>query len=89
MLPKQAVAAAKQQLVDIFAGEGIAPPTLEEIWFDQDEKAWVVTFGIRRIDDAGKVIDRLGLRDLKVVRISDQDGSILAIRDRLSDVFAR
>jgi hypothetical protein len=87
--PKEAVAAAKKQLIEIFSGEGIAPPTLEEIWYDEVEQVWVVTLGVRRVDQAGKIVDRLGLRDYKAVRVSDKDGSVVAIRDRFNDALAQ
>ena len=85
MTPKEAVASAKLHLAELLAGEGLLPPTLEEIWFDKKEKSWVVTLGILRQDDSGKVLGRLGLRDLKVVRILDKDGSMVAVRDRLNE----
>ena len=86
MTPKEAVAIAKQQLVDLFAGENLLPPTLEEIWFDDGQASWVVTLGVRRADDDGKIMGRLGLKDIKVVRISNADGGIVSIRDRFAEV---
>lgn len=89
MEPREAVAAAKKHLIDIFAGENIEPPTLEEVWFDAKDQTWAVTLAVRRKGAAGSVIDRLGLHDLKVVRIADKDGRVVAIRDRLNDIVAR
>mgnify|MGYP001156639380 CR=1 FL=1 len=85
MKAKEAVAAAKKHLIEIFSGEDIEPPTLEEVWLDNEDKTWAVTFAVRRKRSALSVTDRLGLRDLKVVRISDKDGSVVAIRDQFRD----
>ena len=38
MEAKEAVAAAKKHLVEIFEGEAIEPPTLEEIWFEAADR---------------------------------------------------
>lgn len=92
---KEAATAAKKHLAEILSDEAIAPPTLEEIWFESSEQVWYVTLGVRRLteaDTAGSVANRLGLSripDYKVVRISDKDGSALSIRDRLSQMFAK
>ncbi len=95
MEAKEVATAAKQHLADIMADESIAPPTLEEIWFEPSEQVWYVTLGVRRLAErvaAGSVANRLGLSrlpDYKVVRISDKDGSALSIRDRLPQMLAK
>ncbi len=81
---KQAVAIAKQHFQEVFAEDSSSPPSLEEIWFDHGDKSWNVTLRMHR-RTAGALHDVLGANpygDLKVVSISDKDGTPVSIRNR-------
>jgi hypothetical protein len=94
MEPKEAVTIAKKHLVEIFSGENLLPPTLEEIWFEPDEGVWNVTLGVRRLigeDNSNSVGTRLGLTPLpqyKLVQISEKDGHVISIKHRFSPASA-
>lgn len=89
MNAKEAAAVAKRHLADILADESIEPPTLEEVWFESKKDVWRVTLAVRRIRtkaDKDSAADRLGLAllpDYKTITISDKDGSVIAMRDRM------
>ena len=76
---KQAVTAARQHFSDVFEQEA----TLEEVWFDDHENVWCITFSLRR-PDPGSWRDPIGATKLhyKTVRISDADGKPISIRNR-------
>jgi hypothetical protein len=79
---KQAVSNARSHLLEVFSDELVSPPTLEEVWFDDDERQWCVTFGLKRTR-AGAALGSLVLPfDFKVVRLGEQDGKPISIRDR-------
>lgn len=79
---KQAVSSARSHLVEVFSDELVSPPTLEEVWFDDDEKEWCVTFGLKR-SRSGAALGSLVLPfDFKVVRLAAQDGKPISISDR-------
>ena len=75
----QAVAAAKQHILIVFGAELAHPPTLEEVWHDAKKHQWCVTLGIRR--DASPLAG-LNFPEYKTVRIKDDDGSFVAIKNR-------
>lgn len=89
MNAKEAVAAAKKHLVDIMSDEAIDPPTLEEVWFEAKKEVWRVTLAVRRIPkkaDKESAASRLGLTplpDYKTITISDKDGGIVSLKDRI------
>ncbi len=93
MTPKEAASAAKKHLAELLADEAIAPPTLEEIW--QQAGVWVVTLAVRRLPtelEAASPAGRLGLTrlpDLKVVEISDKDGAVISMKDRMTYAMAK
>ena len=76
---KVAVLAAKKHLQNVFDGEGIKPPSLEEVWLDQRKHEWCVTLAIRR---PGGTFAGLNLAEYKTVRLRDSDGSLVSIRSR-------
>ena len=79
---KQAVSSARSHLVEVFSDELVSPPTLEEVWFDDAEGQWCVTFGLKR-SRPGAALGALVLPfDFKVVRLAEQDGKPISIRDR-------
>lgn len=85
---KTAVATAKRHVLDVMSDESIEPPSLEEVWFDKKNNAWKVTLGVRRKSAPDTPAARLGLSlppDYKTVTISEKDGGIISLRDRLLD----
>jgi hypothetical protein len=83
MNAKEAVAAARTNLVEIFADDLDAPPQLEEVRFDTEKASWLVTFTIRRkTADVNRMSRMLGPAELKVVSISDTDGKFIGIVNR-------
>lgn len=84
---KEAVSAARSYLATAFEEELLAPPSLEEVWFDDLTNEWCVTLGMRRRKASGvPMADALHLLtehiDYKVVRISNSEGKPMSIRNR-------
>lgn len=86
---KQAVAAAKTYVTEVFSEEATMAPTLEEVWFDEKKKMWCITLGLRRAENSGERDwrDPLGLKDrpvpnYKVVRVADKDGRVESVKNR-------
>lgn len=83
---KQAVVVAKNYLIDVLSDEAVELPTLEEVWFEDKKGHWQVTLGVRRKFASDTAAGRLGLSfvpDYKTVTISDKDGRVVSVRDRL------
>lgn len=78
---KQAIAIAREHFSTLFEGEGQGRPTLEEVWFDDTEKVWCVTFGIRHrsIGTNPFTMDRRQTADYRTVRVT-QSGKPLSIK---------
>jgi hypothetical protein len=91
MTVREAVATAKTHLQDLFQEEHVANLGLEEVEFDEDHKEWRITLGFSRPWDrepVGPLFDVLGpprrvarARDLKLVRIRDNDGKVISIKN--------
>jgi hypothetical protein len=86
---KQAVAAAKNYVAELFAQEGISNLGLEEVEFDEQAGEWRVTIGFSRPWDTITGWAALGVqpqtnprRSYKVVRVSDATGAAKSVRDR-------
>lgn len=84
----EAVATAKEHVVTLFADEEIAEIGLEEVQFDADSAEWWVTIGFKRpwnrpIMDVNVLTQRALFRAYKQVRISDADGRIVSLVDRI------
>jgi type IV secretory pathway ATPase VirB11/archaellum biosynthesis ATPase len=81
---KQAVSAAKAHLLDVFSAEMMSDPRLEEVWFDDADQVWCVTFGFfRKPDDLlVKVQGSFSTFDYKVVRVGGDSGKPISIRNR-------
>ena len=80
---KEAVAAAKKYVTEVFFEEIDARPRLEEVWFNHEKNEWYVTLTIwRRTAEAKHTLAMTGPSELKVVCISDTDGKPLSIRNR-------
>lgn len=84
---KEAVGAAKRYIQELFADEGITNIGLEEVEFDEPTGEWQVTIGFSRPWDklgglAGLASYPNQLRSYKVVRISDETGKIISVKNR-------
>ena len=88
--PKEAIAKAKAFVAALFSEELKSEPTLEEIWSDDNEDAWIVTIGVRRasnyversLTDAvsgkpGRIVP-----DYKSVRVSRKTGEVVSVLNR-------
>ena len=88
---KQAVSIAKSHLIDLFSDEGIINLGLEEVELDTSTNTWKITLGFSRPwDHKNTLVAALGNdgrpnRSYKVVRISDDDGSVMSLTDRVLD----
>lgn len=85
---KQAVALAKQHILELFADENLSNMGLEEIEFDERSSEWHVTIGFSRPWDeprtalaslSGMAVPR---RTYKVLRISDGSSQVLSVKER-------
>jgi hypothetical protein len=86
---KEAVAAAKTYVGELFSQEGISNLGLEEVEFDEQAGEWRVTVGFSRPWDTitgwGVLTQQSQTnprRAYKVVRISDSTGAALSVRNR-------
>lgn len=82
---KEAVAAAKAYVADVFSNEPVQNIGLEEVEFDADRRIWCVTIGFTRAWSPAlppPLTYPTKDRDYKVVRISDFDGQMLSIKNR-------
>ena len=82
---RDAVQNAKTHVVELFEDEGIADVGLEEIKLSGD--FWEITIGFSRAWDrsVGSVLSGKLSRSYKVLLVSNVDGSILSVRDRILD----
>ena len=83
---RDAVQNAKTYVVELFEDEGIADVGLEEIKLSGD--FWEITVGFSRAWDrsVGSVLSGQRSRSYKVLLVSNVDGSILSVRDRILDM---
>ena len=89
---KEAARTAKDYLLDLFEGEEIINVGLEEIEFDDSSKNWSITVGFWRPWDYSNKspmtltlfgeLSRPLTRSYKIVRINDQSGRVVAVKDR-------
>jgi hypothetical protein len=86
---KEAIAIAKRYVKDVFVDEAIENIGLEELEFDDDKDIWSVTLGFSRPWHDDRLPTALQVnafsqrkRDYKVLRISDQSGKVLSIKNR-------
>ncbi len=80
---KEVVRVAKNYVAELFRDEDITHVGLEEVDFDQSDN-WVVTIGFSRPWDRniGSVLAGQASRSYKVVRIRDEDGKVLSVKER-------
>jgi hypothetical protein len=86
---KEAVAAAKRYIQELFADEDIADVGLEEVEFDNARNIWNITTGFSRFREpidappfGNLLVPKRRVRSYKVVRISDKNGKILSVKNR-------
>ncbi|CAH2601406.1 conserved protein of unknown function [Rhodovastum atsumiense] len=83
---KEAVAAAKACVRELFVGESIANIGLEEVAYDEAAGQWHVTIGFARPWEMSiglMTVQGQGTsRSYKVIAISDRDGRVVSVRDR-------
>jgi hypothetical protein len=84
---KEAAQRAKKQIAELFTEEGVKHIGLEEIQYDSAGGAWRVTVGFSRPWDQHPLTELMDSgrkrgRDMKVVTLSDTDGSILSVKNR-------
>lgn len=85
MNEKDAIATAKNYVVDLYSDDKINDVGLEEIEFDDQSKRWLVTIGITRLTAANNFVTSLGgtpLRSYKLVAIDGETGRALSLKDR-------
>lgn len=80
---KEAVQVAKDYIIDLFGEEGIVDVGLEEVDFDQSDN-WIVTIGFSRSwnRNIGSVLDGQASQSYKAIRIQDEGGRVLSVKDR-------
>lgn len=91
---KEAIAAAKSYVANVFDGDKIQNLGLEEIEFDDTNQLWIVTVGFSRPWDRrtptlhDQMIGNYGRRDpyrpnrdYKVVSVRDSDGKVVSVRN--------
>ena len=83
---KEAVSTAKKYVQDMFSEERIVNLGLEEVEFDDSDRAWHVTLGFSRPwDEPRSVLAGLGdvrpKRAYKVIRISDASGKVISVKN--------
>jgi hypothetical protein len=81
---KEAVAAAKQHIRELFAEEAIENLGLEEVEFNDQAREWQITLGFSRpwnIPSLNPFADQRS-RSYKVVRISEQTGKVISVKNR-------
>jgi hypothetical protein len=78
---KQAISIAREHFSTLFEGEAQGRPTLEEIWFDDAEKVWCVTFGIRHrsVGASPFTMETRQTADYRTVRVTE-GGKPLSIK---------
>lgn len=87
---KQAVEIAKNHILDLFANEGLSNLGLEEVEFDDVSGVWNVTVGFSRpwdkLSGAFAAIAQAAnpTRSYKVVKINDDSGRVLSVKNRES-----
>lgn len=76
---REAVKTAKECVDELFAGENIGSPRLEEVAFDETGPVWKVTVSFQRPSSLGALADH---RTFKVVQVNDRTGYIESVTHR-------
>ena len=85
---REAVNSAKQHLLELFDSEPISYVGLEEVEFDDEVQEWIITISFARLWETTPLPVELSEetpkdRNFKVFRISDTDGRVKSIKDRI------
>ncbi len=84
---REAVKSAKQNLLELFNEEPISYVGLEEVDFDDEAVEWIITISFARLWETTPLPSALGKppedRHYKVFRISDLDGRVKSVKDRI------
>ena len=85
---REAVQSAKQHLLELFDTEPISYVGLEEVDFDDKYEEWNITISFTRVWETTPLTTAISgkppeHRNYKVFRISDQDGRVKSIKDRI------
>lgn len=90
----EAVKTAKQYIADLYSGEGITKPRLEELNYDRVRDCWLITVGFAYLlcdrGTSAAVAPSLaravyGDRVYKLVRVDDGNGEVIGMTDRMLD----
>lgn len=86
---KEAVAKAKQYLAELYVNEIISNVGLEEVELDDETATWKITIGFSRPWDEPRnpfaaITNQPSVlkRSYKIVRVNDQTGQILSVKNR-------
>ena len=79
---KQAVAIAKEHILDLFEDEDITDLGLEEVELD-DYGVWRITIGFTRPWNLsiGSVLGAENSRSYKILVVTDEDGRVVSVKD--------
>jgi hypothetical protein len=83
-----AVVNAKRWLSDVLRDEGISNVGLEEVEFDEQHHAWLITLGFSRpwnsVRNAYTAIsgEPASRRAYRILTVNDQDGSVVSMKRR-------
>ena len=79
---KQAVAAAKALLQDVFGEEITGRPRLEEVWLDDNTGVWSVTLGFYRTpaEELPGFVGSIPTYEYKLLLIDDKSGRLISIK---------
>ena len=85
---REAVSTAKQNLLELFNSEPISYVGLEEVEFDDETQEWIITISFARLWESTPLPVELSGetpkdRNFKVFRISDTDGRVKSVKDRV------
>ena len=85
---KEAARAAKKYLVDLLSEEEITNVGIEEVEFEDAAHDWKITIGFSRPWDHRNALltaldDQRSARTYKVICISDKNGQVKSVKDRV------
>ena len=87
---KEAAREARKYVSELFADDKATDIALEEVDFDHESNAWLITIGFMRPSPGIKTVDARIIspwlrpleRSYKVVHINDETGKVTALSDR-------
>ncbi len=84
---KEAITAAKRHVAELFEGESITPPSLEEVEHDDVHGLWKITISYTR-SIMQKTISAAfhpsgSLRDYKIITLNDNDLQLVSMKNRV------